>query len=81
MLTGCVFQDVRTQQSKMETFCRIDGVVSAGEGTNPVLVGVVRHNGGAFDDRNNWSLVEHVVLESSGRWRFRVSPGTDGLVA
>ena len=81
MLTGCVFQDVRTQQSKMETFCRIDGVVSAGEGTNPVLVGVVRHNGGAFDDRNNWSLVEHFVLESSGRWRFRVSPGTYGLVA
>ena len=81
VLAGCVFHDVRTQQAKLETFCRIDGVVSAGEATNPVLVGLVRHNGGALDDKKNWSLVDHFVLDSPGRWRFRASPGTYGLVA
>ena len=81
VLTGCVFHDVRTQQSKLERFCRIDGVVSAGEATNPLLVGLVRHNGGALDDKNNWTLVDHFVLDSPGRWRFRAPPGTYGLVA
>jgi len=79
--TGCVFQDVRTQQSKMETFCRIDGSVSAGQATNPVLVGLVRHDGGDLENRANWSLVDHFVLESPGRWMFRAGPGTYGLVA
>ena len=79
--TGCVFQDVRTQQSKMETFCRIDGSVSADQATNPVLVGLVRHNGGDLENRANWSLVDHFVMESPGRWMFRAGPGTYGLVA
>ena len=81
-LTGCVFQEVRTQQSKMETFCRIEGSVSARQETpSPLLVGLVRHNGGSLDDRKNWSLVDHFVLESPGRWMFRADPGTYGLVA
>lgn len=82
LCTGCVFQDVRTQQSKLETFCRIDGSVSAEQVTpSPLLVGLVRHNGGAVEDLNNWSLVDHFVLESPGRWMFRAAPGTYGLVA
>jgi len=82
LLTGCVFQEVRTQQSKMETFCRIEGSVSARQETpSPLLVGLVRHNGGSLDDRKNWSLVDHFVLESPGRWMFRGGPGTYGLVA
>ncbi len=81
IFTGCVFHDVRTQQAKIETFCRIDGVVRAGEAKNPVLVGLVRHNGGALDDKKNWGLVDHFVLDAPGRWRFRASPGTYGLVA
>lgn len=81
-LTGCLFQDVRTQQAKLETFCKIDGSVSTGLATpSPLLVGLVRHNGGALDDRHNWSLVDHFVLESPGRWMFRAGPGTYGLVA
>jgi pimeloyl-ACP methyl ester carboxylesterase len=79
---GCVFQDVRTQQSKMETFCRIEGFVSALQDTSsPLLVGLVRHNGGVFDDPKNWSLVDHFVRDSPGRWMFRAGPGTYGLVA
>jgi hypothetical protein len=65
----------------METFCRIDGSVSAGQATNPVLVGLVRHDGGDLENRANWSLVDHFVLESPGRWMFRAGPGTYGLVA
>ena len=70
IFTGCVFHDVRTQQAKIETFCRIDGVVSAGEATNPVLVGLVRHNGGALDDKKNWGLVDHFVLDSRAAGGF-----------
>ncbi len=82
ILTGCVFQEVRTQQSKMETFCRIDGSVSARQETpSPLLVGLVRHNGGVLEDQANWSLIDHFVLESPGRWMFRAGPGTYGLVA
>jgi pimeloyl-ACP methyl ester carboxylesterase len=82
IFTGCVFRDVRTQQAKLETFCRIDGSVSAEQETpGPLLVGLVRHNGGAYEDLSNWSLVDHFVLESAGRWMFRAGPGTYGLVA
>ena len=82
LLTGCVFRDVRTQQSKMETYCRISGsVIAQQETTAPMLVGLLRHNGGVLDDPKNWSLVDHFVLESPGRWMFRAGPGTYGLVA
>jgi pimeloyl-ACP methyl ester carboxylesterase len=82
MLTGCVFRDVRTQQEKMETYCRISGTVTATQSpAAPLLVGLVRHNGGISDDPQNWSLVDHFVLESPGRWMFRAGPGTYGLVA
>jgi pimeloyl-ACP methyl ester carboxylesterase len=82
MLGGCVFQDVRVQQTKMETFCRIGGSVSAPqEAPSPLMVGLIRHNEGALDDPEKWDLVDHFVLDSPGRWMFRASPGTYGLVA
>ena len=82
LMTGCVFQEVRTQQSKLAAFCRIDGSVSARQETpSPLLVGLVRHNGGVLEDQQNWSLIDHFVLESPGRWIFRAAPGTYGLVA
>ena len=82
LFTGCVFQEVRTQQARLEKFCKIDGSVSAEQQTpSPLLVGLVRHTGGALDDPKNWSLVDHFILESPGRWMFRTDAGTYGLVA
>ena len=82
LLTACVFQEVRTQQAKIETFCRIGGTVSADHETrSPLLVGLVRHTDGALDEPKNWSLADHFVLESPGRWMFRANAGTYGLVA
>jgi pimeloyl-ACP methyl ester carboxylesterase len=82
MLTACVFHDVRTQQSKMETFCRISGSVSARQDPpSPLLVGLVRHKGGALEDTKNWHLVDHFVLDVPGSWMFRAEPGTYGIVA
>jgi pimeloyl-ACP methyl ester carboxylesterase len=46
-----------------------------------MLVGLVRHTAGVLEDPQNWSLVDHFVLESPGRWMFRAGPGTYGLVA
>jgi hypothetical protein len=43
LLTGCLFQDVRSQQLKMETFCRIGGAVTTEQDhARPILVGLVR---------------------------------------
>ena len=82
LLTGCLFQDVRSQQSKMETFCRISGSVTTEQDhARPNLVGLVRHTGGALEERENWHLVDHFVMESPGRWMFRAGPATYGLVA
>ena len=43
LLTGCRFQDVRSQQSKMETYCRIGGSVTTEQDhARAILVGLVR---------------------------------------
>jgi pimeloyl-ACP methyl ester carboxylesterase len=82
ILPGCVFQDVRSQQAKLEMFCKIDGSVTT-EHDHPghVLVGLIRHTGGALDDLHNWNLADHFVLESPGRWMFRAPQGTYGFAA
>src|SRR4051812_21889085 len=82
MLTGCVFKDVRQQQAKMDAVCLIGGTVTTEHpNTKPILVGLVRHTGGALEMVENWVLADHFVLESAGRWMFRASPSTYGLVA
>jgi pimeloyl-ACP methyl ester carboxylesterase len=82
IMTGCVFQDVRTQQAKLETFCKIDGTVATEhDHAGPVLVGLLRHTGGALDDLQNWNLADHFVLESPGRWMFRAPQGSYAFAA
>ncbi len=82
VLTGCVFKDVREQQVKMDAVCLIGGTVTPEHAnTKPLLVGLVRHTGGDLETVQNWVLADHFVLESAGRWMFRASPATYGLVA
>ena len=82
LLTGCVFRDVREQQAKMDVFCLIGGsVTTEQESTRPIVVGLMRHAGGAIEEVRNWSLADHFVLETAGRWVFTASPGTYGFVA
>jgi hypothetical protein len=81
-LTGCVFRDVREQQKEADAYCLIGGTVATErDSLNPVLVGLIRHTGGELDQPQNWALVDHFVLESAGRWMFRASSGTYGLIA
>ncbi|HSN04075.1 MAG TPA: alpha/beta hydrolase [Nitrospira sp.] len=84
-LAGCVFQDVRDQQAKVEAICLIGGTVTTEHiNTSPTrigLVGLVRHKGGEIEAPQNWALVDHFVLESAGRWMFHANLGTYGLVA
>ena len=82
VLTGCVFQDVRKQQEKVEAVCLIGGTVTTEHrNTRPILVGLARHKGGELESLQNWTLVDHFVLEAEGRWMFYANPGTYGLVA
>jgi len=82
LVTGCVFQDVRRQQTKLDAVCLIGGTVTTEHrNTQPILVGLVRHTGGDFDAPQNWTLADHFVLEGEGRWMFRAQKGTYGLLA
>jgi pimeloyl-ACP methyl ester carboxylesterase len=73
---------VREQQKQADAYCLIGGTVATEhDSLNPLLVGLIRHTGGELDQLLNWALVDHFVLESAGRWMFRASPGTYGLVA
>jgi pimeloyl-ACP methyl ester carboxylesterase len=81
-LSSCVFKDVREQQAEIDSFCAIAGTVTTERpSTNPLIVGLVRHTGGGLEDTKNWALTDHFISESGGRWLFRVSPNTYGLVA
>jgi len=82
ILTGCVFQDVRKQQVKIDAVCLIGGTVTTEHtNTGPILVGLARHTGGELESLQNWALVDHFVLEAAGRWLFYATPGTYGLLA
>ena len=82
ILTGCVFQDVRRQQVKMDAVCLFSGTVTTEhDKTRPILVGLMRHTGGEIESPQNWALVDHFVLEAAGRWMFRANAGTYGFVA
>jgi uncharacterized alpha/beta hydrolase family protein len=81
-VSGCVFKDVKTQQAAVDALCTISGTVTAqGESALPIVVGLARHKGGDINTPQNWALADHFVLENAGRWVFKVSPGSYGLVA
>ncbi len=79
---GCMFADVRKQQDIIDTFCILEGEVSA-ERRDPVplVVVLVRKIGADPQQRESWQVADHFVLEGAGHWRFRAGAGTYGLVA
>jgi pimeloyl-ACP methyl ester carboxylesterase len=79
---GCMFVDVATQREIIESYCVIEGDVSA-ERSDPVplIVALMQQTGNDPALRESWQLADHFVTEGVGHWRFRVSAGSYGLVA
>jgi pimeloyl-ACP methyl ester carboxylesterase len=82
LLSGCIFKEVKEQQRKLDALCAVQGQVRAeNPSQHPLVVLMVRLPGGRDDARAHWELADHYVLEGSGRWLFRMTPGTYGLAA
>jgi len=82
LLSGCVFQEVKEQQQKLDAVCTLQGQVRAEKpGKHPLVVVLARLPPGPKATRAKWQLADHYVLEGAGRWIFLVSPGTYGLGA
>jgi len=81
--SGCMFKDVKEQQATIDALCTFSGTVAAaqGDGNLPLVVGLARHKGGDPETVTNWEMADHFVLENAGRFVFKASPGTYGLVS
>jgi pimeloyl-ACP methyl ester carboxylesterase len=81
-LSACMFLDVKKQQAKLDEFCAIEGRVSAERREQkPIVVVLVRKIGADLNRRESWEIADHFVLGGPGRWAFRASADTYGLVA
>jgi len=77
-----MFLDVKKQQAKLDEFCAIEGRVSAERREpKPIVVVLVRKIGADLNRRESWEVASHFVLDGPGRWAFRASADTYGLVA
>ena len=81
LVTACVFQDVRKQQTKLDAVCLIGGsVTTEHRNTNRSVSdwSAIRRD---VATPQNWTLADHFVLEGEGRWMFRARTGTYGMLA
>src|SRR6187549_2839515 len=81
LAAGCVFQDVREQQARIDATCVIEGTAaSAGGGDKPIVVALLRPAGESVPGRK-FLVADHFVLEAEGRWAFAAPPGDYRLAA
>jgi pimeloyl-ACP methyl ester carboxylesterase len=82
LAAGCVFQDVREQQAKLEATCVIDGTTSsAGTTPHPIVVVLARRTLPADKSERPWQIADHFVMEEPGPWAFISPPGDYRLAA
>ncbi len=52
LLAGCVFQDVREQQARIDATCVIEGTAASAAGPDrPIVVGLLKAPGEALEGR------------------------------
>jgi pimeloyl-ACP methyl ester carboxylesterase len=73
---------VQEQQQKLEGGCRIAGTVAAASpGQAPLVVILLRQDGGSSQSPRRVELVDHFVLDQPGTWSFAAPPGTYRVTA
>src|SRR5262245_48407912 len=78
--SGCVFQDVREQQQRIDSACVVSGrIEAAGTQKGPFVVGLVR--AAPAGAPRPWQLIDHFVLEAEGTWAFVAVPGEYRIAA
>ena len=80
-LGGCVFQDVREQQARIDATCMIDGTASSAASQDRPLVVVLLRPAGDSAPGRRWLIADHFVMEQAGRWAFAAPPGHYALAA
>lgn len=79
---SCDLLNIKEQQDKAASFCQIKGSVNSELPNNGALIVVLlRHKGGLVNDKHNWGLVDHFVLDKPGKWAFYSRPGNYFLTA
>jgi len=82
LLTGCDVFGLKEQYEKAEAFCQLRGSVrSENPNSGNLVVVLLRHKDGLLEQKANWNLVDHFVLDQPGHWFFYVRPGTYYLTA
>ena len=82
LLTGCDLLAFKEQKQKMKAFCLVRGSVKLETpGDGDLVVILFRHKGGPLEQKSNWSLVDHFLLEQPGPWVFAARSGTFYLTA
>jgi pimeloyl-ACP methyl ester carboxylesterase len=77
LLAGCAFLGLREQQERIAAFCEISGsVATAFASPSPRVVVLFR-----VEEQTGAHLVDHLVREDDGPWRFLVGPGTYAIGA
>jgi pimeloyl-ACP methyl ester carboxylesterase len=81
-LPSCTLWKLSRQYEKAERWCEMGGTVATEEprSSNPLVVVLVRVDGERLEEEN-WSIVDHYVLERAGRWRLTMTAGRYALAA
>lgn len=76
-LSGCDVFAVKAQHEKISAYCQLYGSVHPEQDRGDKLVVVLlKFSGGDFQNRANWSLFDHFVMDRPGKWYFSTSPGS-----
>lgn len=82
LITSCDLLSIKKQQEKAAEFCQLAGTIATEQpNKSNLIVVLLRHKSGSIKDKNNWTLVDHYVLEKTGKWFFHSLPGTYFLTA
>jgi len=80
LLSSCVFQDVREQQARLDDACVIEGSASSAATQDRPIV-VLLLSPAPPGSARPWTIADHFVLETAGRWGFAAPPGNYALAA
>jgi len=82
LVTSCSFIYIKEQQEKAAEFCQLTGTIATEQvNKSSLIVALLRHKSGSLTNKDNWSLVDHYVLDKPGQWGFYSHSGTYFLTA
>jgi len=82
LITSCSLLNINEQQKKAAEICQLTGTIATEKiSKSSLIVALLRHKSGSLTNKDNWSLVDHYVLDKPGQWGFHSRSGTYFLTA